>query len=100
MECPFHLPISHRILTDYKTNSIDTGIDYTHPSLGGGFGPGHKVIGGYDFVGDAFTGSNTPQPDDDPMDECVCDYSDVRVKPSSTNKPLLYFAVATDMEPT
>ena len=33
---------------------IDTGIDYTHPSLGGGFGPGHKVAGGYDFVnGDA-----------------------------------------------
>lgn len=38
---------------------IDTGIDYTHPSLGGGFGPGHKVVGGYDFVnGDA-----------DPMDD-------------------------------
>src|SRR5689334_11913103 len=29
---------------------IDTGIDYTHPNLGGGFGPGHKVEGGYDFV--------------------------------------------------
>ncbi|MCK4241777.1 MAG: protease inhibitor I9 family protein [Candidatus Atribacteria bacterium] len=27
---------------------IDTGIDYTHPDLGGGFGPGYKVIGGYD----------------------------------------------------
>lgn len=37
---------------------IDTGIDYTHPALGGGFGPGHKVIGGYDFVDD----------DGDPMD--------------------------------
>jgi len=29
---------------------IDTGIDYTHPALGGGFGPGFKVIGGYNFV--------------------------------------------------
>lgn len=28
---------------------IDTGIDYTHPDLGGGFGAGFKVIGGYDF---------------------------------------------------
>ena len=38
---------------------IDTGIDYNHPALGGGFGPGFKVVGGYDFVDD----------DDDPMDE-------------------------------
>ena len=38
---------------------LDTGIDYTHPLLGsGGFGTGHKVVGGYDFVDD----------DDDPMD--------------------------------
>ncbi|MGE5353021.1 MAG: S8 family serine peptidase, partial [Acidobacteriota bacterium] len=29
---------------------IDTGIDYLHPALGGGFGKGFKVIGGYDFV--------------------------------------------------
>ncbi|MEV4756239.1 S8 family serine peptidase [Micromonospora sp. NPDC049559] len=29
---------------------IDTGVDYRHPSLGGGFGPGRKVAGGYDFV--------------------------------------------------
>lgn len=38
---------------------IDTGIDYMHPALGGGFGPGFKVGGGWDFVnGDA-----------DPMDD-------------------------------
>jgi subtilisin family serine protease len=38
---------------------VDSGIDYNHPDLGGGFGPGHKVVGGYDFVnGDA-----------DPMDD-------------------------------
>ncbi|MEM8875266.1 MAG: S8 family serine peptidase [Planctomycetota bacterium] len=29
---------------------IDTGIDYTHPALGGGFGEGFKVVGGYDFL--------------------------------------------------
>lgn len=29
---------------------IDTGIDYNHPDLGGGFGVGYRVKGGYDFV--------------------------------------------------
>lgn len=29
---------------------IDTGIDYNHPDLGGGFGPGKKVVDGYDFI--------------------------------------------------
>lgn len=38
---------------------IDSGIDYLHPALGGGIGPGFKVIGGYDFVND----------DNDPMDD-------------------------------
>src|SRR5437588_1224518 len=37
---------------------IDTGIDYMHPALGGGFGPGYKVKGGFDFVDN----------DADPMD--------------------------------
>lgn len=51
--------------------SIDTGIDYNHPVLGKGFGTGYKVAGGYDFVGDNFDGSNTPQPDNDPLDTCA-----------------------------
>jgi minor extracellular serine protease Vpr len=38
---------------------LDTGVDYRHPDLGGGFGPGYKVVGGYDFVNE----------DDDPMDD-------------------------------
>ena len=38
---------------------IDTGIDYTHPALGGGLGPDFKVIGGYDI----------PNWDADPMDD-------------------------------
>jgi subtilisin family serine protease len=28
---------------------VDTGIDYTHPDLGGCLGPSCKVMGGYDF---------------------------------------------------
>ncbi|KAK6500002.1 hypothetical protein TWF481_010359 [Arthrobotrys musiformis] len=51
-----------------KVAIVDTGIDYTHPSLGGGFGPGFKVAVGYDFVGDSYNGQNTPVPDNDPMD--------------------------------
>ncbi|KAF8070083.1 pyrolysin [Lyophyllum atratum] len=54
-----------------KIGIIDTGIDYTHPALGGGFGPGHKVIGGFDLVGDAYDGTNTPLPDADPLDQCA-----------------------------
>ncbi|MBC8255249.1 MAG: S8 family serine peptidase, partial [Ardenticatenia bacterium] len=38
---------------------IDTGIDYTHPDLGGCFGPGCKVVAGWDFVNH----------DPDPMDD-------------------------------
>lgn len=69
---------------------IDTGVDYLHVDLGGpgtgyeandttiagdvaGF-PGARVVGGYDFVGDAYdAGSSSqdkrvPRPDGDPMD--------------------------------
>ncbi|EJD38963.1 subtilisin-like protein [Auricularia subglabra TFB-10046 SS5] len=49
---------------------LDSGVDYKHPALGGGFGPGFKIAGGADLVGDDYTGDNTPVPDDDPMD-CV-----------------------------
>jgi subtilisin family serine protease len=46
------------------------GIDYNHPNLGGGFGRGKKVAGGYDFVGNDFDGATvvTPSPDADPLD--------------------------------
>lgn len=54
---------------------IDSGIDYTHPDLGGGFGTGYKVVRGWDFVGDAFNADASspaynpvPQPDPDPLD--------------------------------
>lgn len=41
---------------------IDTGIDYRHPALGAGFGPGKKIAGGYSFVLDNGTLSNSPDP--------------------------------------
>lgn len=55
-----------KVWTDYGVTGkgiticiIDTGIDYNHPALGGGFGPSFKVISGYDFVNN----------DNDPMDD-------------------------------
>lgn len=38
---------------------LDSGVDYSHPDLGGGLGKGHKVVGGHDFVNG----------DEDPMDD-------------------------------
>ncbi|KAI9483825.1 MAG: peptidase S8/S53 domain-containing protein [Benjaminiella poitrasii] len=55
---------------DILVGILDTGIDYLHPALGGGFGSGYKVVKGYDLVGDAYTGANTPIPDSDPLDAC------------------------------
>ncbi|KAI7890620.1 peptidase S8/S53 domain-containing protein [Mucor mucedo] len=49
---------------------LDTGVDYMLPALGGGFGKGFKVSKGYDLVGDAYNGYNTPKPDSDPLDAC------------------------------
>lgn len=47
---------------------LDTGVDYKHPDLGGGFGDEFKVAKGYDFVGD--NGVTDPSPDGDPFDDC------------------------------
>lgn len=47
---------------------VDTGVDYTHPALGGGYGPGYKISYAIDLVGDDYDGTNTPVPDGDPMD--------------------------------
>jgi len=72
---------------------IDTGIDYMHADFGGtglladyqaeqtdtanfttvgtavaGSFPTAKVVGGTDFAGDAYTGTNAPVPDANPMD--------------------------------
>ncbi|CEJ03654.1 hypothetical protein RMCBS344292_17633 [Rhizopus microsporus] len=49
---------------------LDSGVDYRHPALGGGFGKGHKVVTGFDLVGDNYNGRNSPKPDNDPLDNC------------------------------
>lgn len=55
-----------------KVGIIDTGIDYTHPDLGGCFGSDCRVVNGTDFVGDDFNADDPenaePVPDDDPAD--------------------------------
>jgi subtilisin family serine protease len=56
-----------------KVAIVDSGVDYTHPDLGGCFGTGCKVIGGWDFVGNSYdanpddsTYQPIPHPDADP----------------------------------
>jgi len=68
-----------------RVGVIDTGIDYTHADFGGPgtkaafeaasasttFTPTAKVVGGYDFAGDAYNpseGVGTPVPDPNPID--------------------------------
>ena len=66
--------------TGVSIGIIDSGIDYLHRDFGGNASyagqnfadnvvPWNaKVVGGTDLAGDAYTGSNTPKPDGDPMD--------------------------------
>ncbi|KAI1643781.1 subtilisin-like protein [Daldinia loculata] len=54
-----------------KIGIIDSGVDYTHPALGGCFGgPDCLFTFGTDIVGDDYNGDNIPVPDDDPYDGC------------------------------
>ncbi|KAH8173456.1 subtilase family protein [Sarocladium implicatum] len=56
-----------------KIGIIDTGVDYRHPALGGGFGPGFKIAGGYSFLDDEwdrFAGRD-PIESDDPFTSCA-----------------------------
>ncbi|GAA1273724.1 S8 family serine peptidase [Saccharothrix xinjiangensis] len=76
---------------DTRVGIIDTGIDYTHSDFDGpgtieafeaidetkvdaSYFPTAKVVGGYDFVGNAYDGGsddpalNTPKPDPNPLD--------------------------------
>jgi minor extracellular serine protease Vpr len=56
-----------------KIGIIDSGVDYTNPDLSNGFGAGHRVAGGWDFVGDDYDAADSsstfqpvPHPDADP----------------------------------
>ncbi|CAO3636865.1 unnamed protein product [Cunninghamella blakesleeana] len=52
---------------------IDSGVDYNHPALGGGFGKGYKVSLGVDIVGDHFnieTGKSETPPNETPIEAC------------------------------
>lgn len=48
---------------------LDTGVDYRHPSLGGGFGPGFKIAGGYAFLQDHWQGGEAIE-SPDPLATC------------------------------
>ncbi len=71
--------------TGVRIGIIDTGIDYQHPMFGGtglladyqandrvtispSLFPTAKVVGGTDFAGDAYNGTNSPTPDPNPTD--------------------------------
>lgn len=45
-----------------KVGFVDTGIDYNHPALGAGYGPGKKIAGGYTFIADDGTLVEGPDP--------------------------------------
>lgn len=50
---------------------IDTGTFYYHPALGSGFGPGKKVEGGWNFVGNQYDYKDNGEaatPNGDPLD--------------------------------
>jgi len=44
---------------------VDSGIDFMHPALGKGFGPGFKVIAGKGLVTDAYETTAADVPNDD-----------------------------------
>lgn len=43
-----------------KIAVLDTGVDYRHPALGGGFGAGKKIAFGRSYVDDSVGGPNDP----------------------------------------
>ena len=70
---------------DVKVAVIDSGVDYQHAMFGGSgaqadyaandrtkapdsYFPTARVVGGHDFAGDDYDGSNSATPDPDPMD--------------------------------
>jgi uncharacterized repeat protein (TIGR01451 family) len=56
------------VLTDYQAESTDTALFTTAGTAAAGSFPTAKVVGGYDFAGDSYTGSSPAFPDANPMD--------------------------------
>ena len=56
------------LLADYQAESTDTARFTTVGTATAGSFPTAKVVGGIDFAGDAYTGTNAPVPDANPMD--------------------------------
>jgi len=56
------------VLADYQAESADTAAFTTVGTVAAGSFPTTKVVGGTDFAGDAYTGSNAPVADANPMD--------------------------------
>lgn len=91
---------------------VDTGTQYTHPALGGCFGSGCKIAGGYDLVGDGCwpdAGCDV-EPDDDPLDQqghgthvagiAVGQSSDGRFIGVAPEATVLSYKVFTDIDST
>lgn len=56
------------VLADYQAEAADTANFTTAGTATAGLYPTGKVVGGRDFAGDAYTGTNAPTPDVNPMD--------------------------------
>lgn len=56
------------LLADYQQAAADSSGWTTNPRGGPGRFPTAKVAGGWDFAGDAYTGTGAPAPDPNPMD--------------------------------
>ncbi|KAH7325631.1 subtilase [Stachybotrys elegans] len=79
---------------NFRIGIVDTGIDYTHPVLGGCFGPGCLVEFGADLVGEGYDGSQPPNPDDDPFENCNGHGTHVAGIIAALENPLGFFGAA------
>lgn len=68
-----------------KIAFLDTGVDYRHPALGGGFGEGFKIAGGYSFINDAGELANST----DPFADCLFDVGGHGTHVSGESRSLL-----------
>ena len=79
-----------------KIGIVDTGVDYTHPALGGCFGEGCLVAYGTDYVWDYYDESSAQPliPDDDPYDGCNGHGTHIAGIIAAQEKPLGFTGVA------